>query len=112
AAPPDPVASWSFEEPSSGSGVTIVDGSGNGLHGTTAGRGSASIAGPVGKARVFNGFTDSVLMPASALYTPQQFTVRSWVRLDAYPSALGVVVSTSSGGASTGWYLAVNATGK
>jgi len=110
--PPGPVASWSFEETSSGSGVTLVDGSGNGLHGTTAGRGSAAVAGPVGSGRALNGFSDSVTAPASASYTAQQFTVRAWVRLDAYPSALGVIVSTFSGAASTGWYLAVNSAGK
>ncbi|MDA1234111.1 MAG: M36 family metallopeptidase [Acidobacteria bacterium] len=112
AVPPGPVASWSFEETASGPGVTVNDASGNGLQGTTAGRGSAAVTGPVGNGRVLNGFSDSIVMPASAIYTPQQFTVRAWVRLDAYPSALGVIVSTFSGGASTGWYLAVNAAGK
>ncbi len=111
-APPSPVASWSFEETASGSDVTIVDSSVNALHGTTTGRGSAAVAGPVGNGRVLNGFSDSVTMPASALYTPQQFTVRAWVRLDAYPSALGIIVSTFSGVSSTGWYLAVNSAGK
>jgi hypothetical protein len=112
AAAPSAVASWSFEETTPGAGVTIVDGSGNGLHGTTSGRGSAPVSGPAGKGRLFNGFSDSITMPASASYTPQQFTVRAWVRLDAYPSALGIVVSTFSGGNSTGWYLGVNSAGK
>ncbi len=109
---PGAVASWSFEESDSGPGVTITDGSVGGLHGTTVGRGSAAVIGVVGQARLLNGYSDGVIAPASATYTPQQFTVQAWLRLDAYPSSLGVIVSTFGGASSEGWYLAVNSAGE
>jgi hypothetical protein len=66
----------------------------------------------VGQARLFNGYSDGVTAPASATYTPQQFTVQAWLRLNAYPSSLGVIVSTFGGSSSEGWYLAVSSTGE
>ena len=106
-----PLAVWSFEEPASGSGVTIIDSSGNGLNGSTAGRGSAPVAGVFGSARLLNGFTDSISAPNAAGAMADRFTIRAWVKLHRYPDNVGIVISTFTGQSYQGWYLAVRSDG-
>ena len=75
-APAGPIAAWSFEDVGSGPGVTVVDGSGS-HHGTTNGFGTVRVPGVAASARLFNGSTDYVEVPAAASLTPQSFTIRT-----------------------------------
>ena len=108
AAPAPPAAAWSFEESVPGPGVTLGDGSGNGRALTTAGKGSARVAGVSGGARLFNGYTDSASTANSDALTPQRMTVQTWVKLHRAPSPVGILVSAFGGSNSRGWYLAVD----
>ena len=110
-APATPVASWSFEEGGSGPGITVSDSFG-GHHGTTQGFGTVPGPGALGLARVFNGSTDYVQIPASSDLTPTTFTARAWVKLHSYPSSFGVIFSAFGGGNFRGWYLAVKSSEK
>ena len=110
-APATPVASWSFEEGGSGPGITVSDSFG-GHHGTTQGFGTVPGPGALGLARVFNGSTDYVQIPASSDLTPTTFTARAWVKLHSYPSSFGVIFSAFGGGNFRGWYLAVKSSGE
>ncbi len=105
-------ASWSFEESGAGPGVAILDSSGGGHNGTTYGLGSVATAGASGLSRLFNGSTDYVEVSPSTSLTPQQFTVRTWVRLLSYPAKFGVLLSAFGGSNYQGWYLAVKSTGE
>ena len=110
-APALPAALWSFEESASGPGVTVTDSFG-GHHGTTKGFGSVPSPGASGFARVFNGSTDCVQIPASSDLTPTTFTARAWVKLHSYPSSFGVILAAFGGGNSRGWYLGVKSSGE
>ena len=110
-APAGAVADWSFEEAGAGSGVTISDSSGGGHHGTTQSYGTVAVAGVSGSARLFNGASDSVDVPASAALTPPSFTFRTWIRLLSYPDNFGIVAA-AYGGNYRGWFLKVNSDGK
>ena len=105
-------ASWSFEESGAGPGVPVFDSSGGAHNGTTYGPGTVATTGASGLSRLFNGSTDYVEVPPSASLTPQQFTVRTWVRLLSYPEKFGVVLSAFGGSNYQGWYLAVKSTGE
>ena len=107
-----PAASWSFEETGAGPGVPVFDSSGSGQNGTTHGLGTVAAAGVSGLSRLLNGSTDYVEVPPSAALTPQQFTVRTWVRLLSYPKKFGVVLSAFGGSNYQGWYLAVKSSGE
>ena len=111
-AAPNQAASWSFEETGAGPGVPVFDSSGSGQNGTTHGLGTVATAGVVGLGRLLNGSTDYVEVPSSAALTPQQFTVRTWVRLLSYPEKFGVVLSAFGGSNYQGWYLAVKSSGE
>ena len=106
-----PAASWSFEESASGPGVAVSDSFG-GHHGTTQGFGTVPAPGALGLARVFNGSSDFVQIPASSDLTPTTFTARAWVKVNSYPSSFGVILSAFGGANSRGWYLAVKSTGE
>ena len=106
-----PAASWSFEESASGPGVTVSDSFG-GHHGTTQGFGTVPAPGALGLARIFNGSSDFVQIPASSDLTPTTFTARAWVKVNSYPSSFGVILSAFGGANSRGWYLAVKSTGE
>ena len=110
-APALPAAAWSFEESASGPGVTVADSFG-GHHGATKGFGSVPSPGALGLARLFNGATDYVEIPASSSLTPTTFTARAWVRMHSYPSSFGVILAAFGGGNSRGWYLAVKSSGE
>jgi hypothetical protein len=107
-----PVAAWSFEEPGSGPGVTLVDQTGFGRNGVTSGLGTAPAEGAVGRGRLFNGYSDSVTVVGDGGLTPQQMTVRIWVKLLSFPSNFGVLASQFGGANAKGWYLAVRSTGE
>ena len=107
-----PAASWSFQETGAGPGVPVFDSSGSGQNGTTHGLGTVATAGVSGLSRLLNGSTDYVEVPPSAALTPQQFTVRTWVRLLSYPKKFGVVLSAFGGSNYQGWYLAVKSSGE
>ena len=81
-------------------------------NGTTHGLGTVATAGVSGLSRLLNGSTDYVEVPSSAALTPQQFTVRTWVRMLSYPEKFGVVLSAFGGSNYQGWYLAVKSTGE
>ena len=111
-AAPTPAASWSFEETGAGPGVAIVDSAGGAHNGTTYGPGTVATTGVSGLSRLLNGATDYVEVPPSAALTPQQFTVRAWVRLLSYPEKFGVLLSAFGGSNYQGWYLAVKSSGE
>jgi len=108
AAPAAPTAAWSFEESAHGPGLLLSDGSGGGHGMTTAGKGSANVAGVSGGARLFNGYSDSAWTASSADLTPTQMTVQTWVKLYRDPSPVGILVSAFGGANTRGWYLAVD----
>ena len=107
-----PAAAWSFEETGAGPGVAIVDGAGAAHNGTTYGLGTVASAGVSGLSRLLNGSTDYLAVQPSAALTPQQFTLRAWVRLLSYPAKFGVLLSAFGGSNYQGWYLAVKASGE
>jgi hypothetical protein len=107
AANPDIPAEW----PMNDSGITLMDRSGNGRHGTYAG--SVPIPGMLAGARAFNGASNHALTPASEAFSPASFTIRAWVKLLAYPEASGWgVILSNYGGNYQGWYLGVHASGR
>ncbi len=112
AAPPAAVAAWSMGEATPGQGVVLGDGSGNGHSLTTVGRGSAPVSGVSGSARVFNGYRDDAVAAGSADFTPQRFTARAWVRLEALPPKFGVVMSAFGGANYQGWFIGVDSAGR
>ena len=108
-----PAFEWRMEETRAGAGAQLADASGNARHGTTAGPGSAPVAGVSGNARAFNGATDWVQTAGSPALSPASFTVRLWARLLAYPAADGWGVLISNyGGNYQGWYLGVHGGGR
>ena len=107
-----PTATWWFEQSGAGPGVSILDTSLGGHHGTTVGPGTAPALGASGRGRLFNGLTDSVVVNGPSALTPQRMTVRVWVKLMQLPSSFGVIVSQFGGPNSKGWYLAVKSTGE
>ncbi|MBI3664631.1 MAG: M36 family metallopeptidase [Acidobacteria bacterium] len=108
-----PAAEWRWDETGAGPGVQLVDGTGNGHNGATAGYGSAAFQGVVGYARVFNGTTDRVEADASPALSPASFTFRAWVKLLSYPTAAGWgVVAANYGGNYQGWYVGLSASGR
>ena len=77
AATPNLVAAYGFE---AGSGVSVVDASGNGRTGTVA-NATWSAAGKFGKALSFNGSSSRVTVPdAAALRLTSGMTLEAWVR--------------------------------
>ena len=111
-AAPTQAASWSFEETGSGPGVAIVDSAGGAHNGATYGPGTVASTGVSGLSRLLNGSTDYVAVPPSTALTPQQFTVRTWVRLLSYPAKFGVLLSAFGGSNYQGWYLAAKSSGE
>ena len=100
-ADPSLTAEWRFENGAN-------DNSGNGHHGVIVG--GESVPSIQGQGRRFDGASASVALDGSHRLTPVQFTVRTWIKLSAYPSNYGIVVS-NYGGNYQGWYVAVRSDG-
>jgi len=111
APPVTTLAEWNFNEPGSGSGVTVGDVSGGGHDGLTQSFGTIAVPGVAGSARLLNGSTDSIDFGSAAALTPASFTIRTWVRLRFYPASLGMILS-AYGGNYRGWWLGVNSQGR
>jgi hypothetical protein len=108
-----PAAWWRFEETGAGPGVSLADASGGGRGGSTAGYGTVAVPGVVGRARLFNGVTDSAVVAAASALSPPSFTFSAWVKLLSYPAAAGWgVIAANYGGNYQGWYLGVHASGR
>jgi hypothetical protein len=106
-----PLASWSFDEPGQGPAITLADRSSRGHDGATAGSGTAAIAGVEGQARVFDGVSSYVAVPASPDFSRPQLSLRAWVKLEDYPATLGVIASALDPETLQGWLLGVLETG-
>jgi hypothetical protein len=106
--PPAPVpnptltAEWTFTN-------QAQDVSGNAHHGSLLG--TQEIPGVLGTARRFSGSSTALTAPAAARLTPSRFTMRAWVRLQAYPSNFGIVAA-NYGGNYQGWFAAVRSDGR
>jgi hypothetical protein len=106
-APQRPSATWSFEEEGRGAGISVVDGSGHTDKGATAGAGTDSVPGVVGRARVFDGAGAYLQFPGSPDFAPASLTLRTWVKLNDYPNTLGVIASALGGNVPQGWFVGV-----
>ena len=102
AADPSAIAEWQFE-------TNADDSSANQHDGTTIG--GQLVAGVQGQARRFDGASAVVTVDASHRFTPARFTMRTWLRVSAYPSNFGIVLS-NYGGDYQGWYVAVQSDGR
>ena len=102
-----PLAAWSFDEEGRGPGISVADDSGRGHEGATIGAGTDTVPGVAGKARVFDGTSAYLAVPASRDLAPSSLTLRTWVKLDDYPNTLGVIASALGGGSQHGWSVAV-----
>ena len=65
----------------------------------------------LGTARRFSGSNTALTVPTAARLTPSRFTMRAWVRLQAYPSNFGIVAA-NYGGNYQGWFAAVRSDGR
>ena len=102
---------WPLDEAGAGPGLALADVAG-GRTLTTGGLGTVDVAGISGRARLFNGFTDSAEAAHQEAFTPERFTFRAWVRLDSLPATLAVIASHFGGSPVRGWYLGVWQTGQ
>jgi hypothetical protein len=110
-APPGPLAIWSFDEEGRGAGISLADASGRGHDGVTLGSGTDAAPGVTGNARVFDGASAYLSVPASEDFAPSALTLRTWVKLADYPHTLGVVASALDGETPHGWFVGILATG-
>jgi hypothetical protein len=108
---PGPLAAWSFDEEGRGPGITLADDSAGNHHGVTFGPGTLHVAGVRGNARIFDGATSFAAVPPSVEFSGPRVTLRTWIKLEEYPSALGIVASTLDPETQQGWLLGVLETG-
>jgi len=108
---PDPVAVWSFDETTHGSGATLADTSGSGHTITVQGGKGGPQSGVSGPARFLGGAGGWASVGAHSDFASQSFTYSGWIRVDEFPNSWGVVFSTYDGD-HRGWYAAVNSQGR
>jgi len=106
-----PVAHWSFSETGAGPGTVLADGSGNGHDAVTAGTGTVPATGISGSGRHFTGFPDYAHLTPHAELSTTDFSLTSWVKIEALPSKWGVIYS-NYGGDFRGWYAGIHTDGR
>ncbi len=89
----NPVVAWNFDEASwngaagevksTAAGLVAVNGTASGGANTTSANPALSGNPGTGSSALFNGTTQSVVMPYSASLNPNDFTIAAWVRSDA-----------------------------
>ncbi|MFZ2280826.1 MAG: Ig-like domain-containing protein [Prosthecobacter sp.] len=89
----NPVVAWNFDETSwngtagevksTAAGLVAIAGTASGGANTTSANPALSGNPGTGSSALFNGTTQSVLMPYSASLNPNDFTIAAWVRHDA-----------------------------
>jgi len=82
---PGPTTYWKMDNPTTGSGQTIIDTSGNGVAGTTAGSGmDCTVQGKFGGACEFNGSDDRIDNFSTVL--ADNFSISEWVYFNSLTS--------------------------
>ncbi len=102
-----PIARWPFEEEGGGSGVPLVDVSVRSHNGVTAGPGTRTVAGVEGMGRLFDGVSAYAAFPASEDFARRSMTLRTWVKIESYPPAVGIIASALDPATLQGWLLGV-----
>ena len=110
-AAPQPLAHWAFGETGAGPGTVLADGTGNGHDAVTAGTGTVPASGVNGSGRHFTGFPDYAYLTPHAELSTSDFSLTSWVKIDALPSKWGVIYS-NYGGDYRGWYAGIHTDGR
>ena len=82
-----PLAHWAFGETGVGAGTVLADGTGNGHDAVTAG-GTVPATGVDGAGRRFTGFPDYAHLTPHAELSTTDFSLTSWVKIDALPPEL------------------------
>lgn len=120
----NPVVAWSFEESAwNGTAGEVKPASSSlfALSGTAGGGASVSSLNPAlsgnpgtGGSALFNGTSQSLVVPYSASLNPGDFTIAAWVRSDAAPGAARCILASrdESTGVKKGYGLWVTAGGQ
>ncbi|WP_395733863.1 PA14 domain-containing protein [Prosthecobacter sp.] len=100
----NPVVAWSFDEASwngtagevksTAAGLVSIAGTANGGANTTSASPALSGNPGTGSSALFNGTSQSVVMPYSASLNPNDFTIAAWVRSDAAPGTARCVLAS------------------
>ncbi|MHB1081102.1 MAG: PA14 domain-containing protein [Prosthecobacter sp.] len=100
----NPVVAWNFDEASwngttgevksTVAGLVVVNGAASGGANTTSTNPALSGNPGTGSSALFNGTSQSVVMPYSASLNPNDFTIAAWVRSDAAPGTARCVLAS------------------
>lgn len=105
---PGPVGYWKMDEGNwNGTTGEVADSSVYGNSGTRGGNATTS-SGKYGKAGIFDGAGDYVLIPATSILDVQDFTISSWNYSDDYDQNMFMFEKTTNGSVNTQYSLFYN----